>query len=87
MQSAPEKDVSSRWRRGCIGARVTQTPAVERRLPGRTDRRRHSRSGRRKQDPNTKWRRVAWLFAFYAGYLSVRAVPAAIRRLWHRQDA
>jgi hypothetical protein len=65
---------------------MTETPAVERRLPGRADRRRNSRSGRRKEDPHTNWRRVAWLFALYAGFLSIRSIPAAIRRLWYRQE-
>jgi len=66
---------------------TTETPAADRRLPGRADRRRNSRSGRRKADPHTSWRRVAWLFALYAVYLSVRSVPGALRRFWRRPPA
>ena len=64
---------------------TTETPAAERRLPERGDRRRNSRSGRRKADPRTSWRRVAWLFALYAAYLSVRSFPRAVRQLWNRR--
>jgi hypothetical protein len=63
---------------------VTDTPAAERRVPGRHDRRRHSRSGRRHGDPHNNWRHVAWLFAGYAGYLVIRFFPRAFRRLFRR---
>jgi hypothetical protein len=51
------------------------------------DRRAYSRSGRRRSDPRTNWRRVAWLFAAYALYLSVRSLPATVSRLWRRRQA
>jgi hypothetical protein len=49
-----------------------------RRAPG-GDRRKHSRSGRRAADPHTNWRRLAWLFAAYGAYLSIRSVPVAMK--------
>jgi hypothetical protein len=58
-------------------------PTVDRRMPG-ADRRRHSRSGRRASDPHTNWRRIAWLFAAYALYLSVRSLPETVRNLFSR---
>src|SRR5438034_189674 len=73
------------WRQGCIEGRVTVTETVpERRSDGRRDRRKNSRSGRRSADPHD-WRRVAWLFGLYAAYLSLRSVPAAIRRLFEQR--
>ena len=45
-----------------------------------TDRRRHSRSGRRAGDPHSNWRRIAWLFAAYATYLSVRSLTSTVQR-------
>jgi hypothetical protein len=54
-------------------------PAIERRIANRADRRAHSRSGRRASDPRVNWRRIAWLFAVYAVYLSVRSLPATVR--------
>ena len=59
----------------------------ERRHQGQIDRRRRSRSGRRAQDPPSYWQRVAWVFTAYLAYLAVRAVPAAVRKLWHRTPA
>jgi hypothetical protein len=59
----------------------------ERRSFTGTDRRRNSRSGRRTSDPRVNWRRLAWLFAFYAAYLSVRALPLTLRRLLRRAEA
>jgi hypothetical protein len=60
---------------------------VERRSLDRRDRRKNSRSGRRVNDPHTNnWRRLYWLFGAYALYLSVRKMPAAIRRLWRREQ-
>jgi len=59
---------------------------VERRA-GARDRRRQSRSGRRASDPQTNWRRLAWLFAAYATYLSVRSLPAHVKRFFRRRAA
>jgi hypothetical protein len=58
----------------------TTQPAAERREAVRTDRRKHSRSGRRAQDPQFHWRRLAWLFAGYAIFLSIRSLPATLRQ-------
>lgn len=61
-------------------------PHVERRSGERRDRRKNSRSGRRASDPHGRnWRRVAWLFGAYAAFLSVRSLPASLRRLWRRE--
>jgi hypothetical protein len=59
--------------------------ADERRDALKSDRRKISRNGRRAADPHKNWRRLAWLFALYATYLSVRSLPARIGRVWHRQ--
>ena len=59
-------------------------PAIERRASNRTDRRRNSRSGRRASDPHTNWRRIAWLFAAYAVYLSVLSLPASVKGVFNR---
>jgi hypothetical protein len=32
-----------------------------------------------------RWRRIAWLFAAYAGVLSVRSMPASLKRLFARR--
>jgi hypothetical protein len=65
---------------------VTETVTNDRRKSGeRSDRRRKSRGGRRADDPRPKWRRLAWLFAAYAVYLSIRSIPAAVRRFWRRE--
>jgi hypothetical protein len=66
---------------------VKMTTDAERRRAARSDRRKHSRSGRRAGDPHTSWRRLAWLFAAYAALLSLRSVPASIRRLWRKTAA
>jgi hypothetical protein len=66
-------------------ADVSPAYTVDRRSPDRRDRRKRSRSGRRARDPHTNWRRVYWLFGAYALYLSVRNVPATIRRLWRHE--
>jgi len=50
------------------------------------DRRRNSRSGRRDGDPRVNWRRIAWLFAAYAVYVSVRALPATVKQLFTRSS-
>jgi len=60
---------------------VTELPSVERRDGTRADRRKNSRSGRRTTDPHFNWRRIAWMFAAYAAYVSVRSLPATVRRL------
>jgi len=64
---------------------VSKTPESERRQSGQADRRRNSRGGRRGSDPHFNWRRLAWLFAAYATYLSIRSFPANVRRLFRRQ--
>jgi hypothetical protein len=51
----------------------------ERRAAERSDRRKHSRSGRRAADPRTNWWRLAWLFGAYAVYLSIRSLPATMK--------
>jgi hypothetical protein len=50
------------------------------------DRRKQSRSGRRASDPNVgwHWRRIAWLFAAYAAYISVRSLPQTLRKYFAR---
>jgi hypothetical protein len=58
----------------------TSPPARERRAAARTDRRKHSRSGRRVKDPHFHWRRLAWLFVGYALFVSVRSLPATLRQ-------
>jgi hypothetical protein len=62
------------------------TTTVNRRREETIDRRKHSRSGRRSQDPNPRasWRRLGWLFAAYALYLSVRSLPATITRFFKK---
>jgi len=62
-------------------------PAMDRRATPHNDRRKNARNGRRNSDPHRTWRKAAWLFAAYALYLSLRAMPAAIRRLLHRESA
>jgi hypothetical protein len=52
----------------------------ERRAAARTDRRKYSRSGRRGNDPRFNWRRWAWLFAGYGLFMSIRSLPATIRK-------
>jgi hypothetical protein len=76
------------WRPSCIENDVADSPSVEpveRRSRDRRDRRKHSRSGRRAEDPHTNWRRIYWLFGAYAMYLSVRKIPVTLRRLWRRE--
>ena len=66
----------------------TTTPAPERRAAVHTDRRKRSRSGRRGDDPHVNWRRVAWLFAGYALFVSIRSLPSTLRRkLFERSTA
>jgi len=63
----------------------SSTPTTERRANPRTDRRQQSRGGRRTSDPRVNWRRIAWLFAAYATYLSLRALPASAWRFFKRE--
>ena len=65
-----------------LAAKSPTYNGVERRSVVRTDRRAHSRSGRRGEDPHTNWRRLTWLFGGYALYLSARALPSAVKRLF-----
>jgi hypothetical protein len=60
---------------------------IDRRLAGGVDRRGQSRSGRRSTDPHRNWRRLAWLFAWYAAYVSVRSLPSSVRRRLKRTSA
>jgi len=63
------------WRSGVV---ESQASPLERRRTARADRRRNPRSGRRTGDPHVNWRRVAWLCAAYAVYLSVRSLPTTV---------
>jgi hypothetical protein len=66
----------------------TTIPVPDRRATANNnDRRKHSRSGRRKTDPHTNWRRIAWLFAAYAAYLSIRSLPATVKNFFKRTPA
>jgi len=68
-------------------ARPESAWSSNRRGTDRADRRRISRSGRRNVDPRAVWywRRLTWLFAAYAIYMSIRSLPAAARRLFKRE--
>jgi hypothetical protein len=59
----------------------------ERRTTSNGDRRRNARSGRRNGDPRGRWRRLAWLFAAYALYVSVRSLPATLKGMFQRTPA
>jgi hypothetical protein len=50
------------------------------------DRRQKSRGGRRTSDPHNswRWRRLAWLFAAYAVYWSIRSLPSTVKRFFNR---
>lgn len=94
LQSGAENrrsEVRNAWRLGCILSGVapeTTTPTSDRRGAVRTDRRKHSRSGRRSNDPRVNWRRWAWLFGIYALVMSVRSLPSTVRRkLFERSNA
>ena len=67
------------------GVTDTTIPTIERRSKPRTDRRKQSRGGRRTADPHVNWRRIAWVFAAYAIYLSVRSLPASVWRFFKRE--
>jgi hypothetical protein len=62
----------------------TTIPVPERRSNVKNDRRKNSRSGRRKSDPHTNWRRIAWLFGVYAAYLSIRSLPSTVKNFFRR---
>ena len=76
-----ENDNPFRGGRVALAQRVPETtaPTTERRAERRGDRRKNSRSGRRAADPHTNWRRLAWLFAAYAAFLSLRSLPLAMK--------
>ena len=76
-----ENDKTFRGGRVALAQRVPETtaPTPERRAERRGDRRKNSRSGRRAADPHTNWRRIAWLFAAYAAFLSLRSLPLAMK--------
>jgi len=66
----------------------TTTSRPERRAAVRTDRRKYSRSGRRDDDPHVNWRRLAWLFAGYGLFMSLRSLPSTVRKkLFDRSTA
>jgi hypothetical protein len=58
----------------------TTTAVPERRAAVRRDRRKHSRSGRRGNDPRANWRRLAWLFAGYGVLMTIRSLPSTVRK-------
>jgi hypothetical protein len=64
----------------------TTSATPERRGTPRNDRRKHSRSGRRATDPRVNWRRLAWLFAGYAVYLSARSLPVTVKNKIFRRS-
>jgi len=76
------------WRSGCMTSRAvadTTLPVPDRRSSEtKRDRRKNSRSGRRKSDPHTNWRRIAWVFAVYAAYLSIRSLPSTVKSFFKR---
>jgi len=61
------------------------TATSERRVSAQTDRRRNSRGGRRTTDPHVNWQRLAWLFAVYAIYMSLRSLPSTAWRVLKRE--
>lgn len=76
------------WRRGCIAHDVADTRVSSSERRGASgDRRRNARSGRRAGDPRVNWRRIAWLFAAYAVYVSARSLPAKVKQLLTRERA
>jgi hypothetical protein len=64
----------------------TRVSSFERRRGASGDRRKNSRSGRRDGDPRVNWRRIAWLFAAYAVYVSVRSLPATVQQIFTRSS-
>jgi len=70
----------------CSSGVVEQpTVSTNRRGVG-NDRRKKSRGGRRATDPRNewRWRRLAWLFAAYAVYWSIRSLPATVKSYFKR---
>jgi hypothetical protein len=59
----------------------------ERRYGSSGDRRRNPRNGRRSGDPRVNWRRLGWLAAAYALYISARSLPATVKNLFRRTPA
>jgi hypothetical protein len=87
---APPRRLRRRW--STLASRLHLTDLVsekvvpsERRNDG-IERRKNSRGGRRSGDPHPdwRWRRLAWLFAAYALYLSVRALPSTVKNYFNR---
>jgi len=70
--------------RGVSEVSAVKVPTFERRRMPRGDRRRNSRSGRRAGDPRFNWQRLAWLFATYVIYLSIRSLGDTIKRVFQR---
>jgi hypothetical protein len=67
------------WRGDVVTGATAPNP--DRRAVG-VDRRKNSRSGRRRQDPHVsawRWHRIAWLFAGYAAYVSLRSLPDTVK--------
>jgi len=69
----------------CADVAETHVSSSEKRGP-HGDRRKNSRSGRRDGDPRVNWRRIAWLFAAYAVYVSVRSLPATVKQIFNRSS-
>ena len=53
----------------------------DRRAAERADRRKSTRNGRRASERRRSWGHMVWLFAGYALYVSIRAVPLGLRRV------
>jgi hypothetical protein len=70
----------------CVRQETTIPTPDRRGATPRTDRRKQSRSGRRANDPRVNWRRLAWLFAGYALYLSARSLPATVKNKIFRRS-
>jgi hypothetical protein len=70
-----------------VGWVTKQTAHIERRQATVSDRRKQSRNGRRQSDPHRHWRRLTWLLAAYIAYISLRWLPASVRRLLTRSTA
>jgi len=65
----------------------SKPPEIERRRRGVSDRRQHPLNGRRRSDPRRNWRRLTWLVAAYAAYVSLRWLPPGVRRFITRSPA
>jgi hypothetical protein len=64
-----------------------KTDEIDRRDGTMSDRRKQSRNGRRRSDPYRRWRRLVWLIIAYVSYVSLRRLPASMRRLIRRPAA